>query len=228
MREFLRPHYRKVKPYVRKLRWIGKARVFVISIQRTGTTSTGRFLNQVGYPTAGWQESSRNNWGGCSINGDYDRIFNSLDFRLNQAFEDGPWFNPHMYRMVFHRFPGSKFILFERDPENWFRSMLSHSNRKTLGVTHRHCEMYRREKEYYEKIDSGESIPFENGLLLDDLKDHYIELYNIYNRKAKDFFYENGKESLFMGRLEDDGKWEKLADFLGLKYAGDDIHMNKS
>jgi len=228
MRGLLRPHYHNVKSHIKKLRSTGATRVFVISIQRTGTTSTGHFLRQVGYPTAGWKESHRNDWGGRFFNGDYEKIFKSLDFRINRAFEDGPWFNPYIYRLVFHRFPGSRFILFERDPEKWFQSMLSHSNKRTLGITHRHCEMYRRESEYYEKLDNGDEVPFENGLQLSGCKDHYIEMYNLYNRKAKDFFNENGKERLFVGKLEDDEKWEKLAEFLGVEHAGGDVHRNKT
>lgn len=92
-------------------------RVFCISMQRTGTTSVGKFLRDVGYRWAGWPADERNDWTNSWYQGDFERIFGSSDFKSANAFEDFPWRSPEFYRAHFHCFPGSRFILFQRDPE---------------------------------------------------------------------------------------------------------------
>ena len=165
-------------------------KLFCISFQRTGTTSVGQFLKGLGYPTADWSVSQRNNWGRKWVNGQFDDIVQSDDFQRHQAFEDGPWFAPEFYRFLYHRFPRSKFILFERDAEAWFASMLSHSGGRSLGVTAVHAKVYRREKEYLElcaRAASPEAVDM-NGLELAGHKDHYVDLYRVRNRETRIFF----------------------------------------
>lgn len=215
-------------PFLRRLRWIGNERVFCISIQRNGTSSTGKFLEKLGYPTAGWPVIKRNEWGEKCFTGDYDGIFRSWDFRSHQAFQDGPWFQPKLYRAAFQKFPNSKFILFERDPHSWFESMLAYKNGKTLGVTDRHCEFYRREEDYFSRLDEGIDVPEKMGLSLEGWEEHYVAVYKIYNRTAKEFFAQHAPENLFCGHLEDENKWDKLARFLGQKNSVGDVHVNKS
>lgn len=40
-------------------------KVFCISMQRTGTTSVERFLEDFGFQCAGWPEDERNGWSGA-------------------------------------------------------------------------------------------------------------------------------------------------------------------
>lgn len=79
-------------------------RVFCISIQRTGTTSVGKFFRDFGFAWAGWSHSYRNNWTWLHYNGDYEAIFSSDDFQKSNAFEDSPWWYPGFYRILYHRF----------------------------------------------------------------------------------------------------------------------------
>ena len=132
-------------------------KLFCISFQRTGTTSVGQFLKGLGYAVADWSVSHRNGWGRKWVEGRFDEIVDSEDFRNHQAFEDGPWFCPEFYRFLYHRFPKSKFILFERDAEAWFASMLSHSGGRSLGVTAVHAKIYRREADYLALLEAAES-----------------------------------------------------------------------
>ena len=67
-----------------------------------------------------------------------------------QVFEDDPWWITDFYKLLYHRFPKSKFILLERDPDKWFDSMVSHSGGLVLGNTHRHSYIYDRLEEFYE------------------------------------------------------------------------------
>ena len=102
-------------------------KVFCVSMQRNGTTSVGSFFRDFGYRRAGWPADEKNNWSESWYEGHYERIFSSIDFRAANAFEDSPWWLPGFYKILFHRFPNSKFILFTRDPDLWFESMVKHS-----------------------------------------------------------------------------------------------------
>lgn len=147
------PIFRKIEFLYRAVLLIGKSKIFCISIQRSGTTSVGKFLKDHGYHTSGYGEYSKK-WSYEWSKGNVEKIFNSLEFRSYQAFEDSPWYYPDFYKVIHCRYPKAKFILFQRDPDKWFDSMLRHSKGKTLGNTHRHCKIYRRLNEFYrEAID---------------------------------------------------------------------------
>ena len=134
----------KIKAIPGVLRAISSPKIFCISVQRTGTTSVGQFFRDHNFRVATWNDSRKNNWTLNWIKGDHKRIFESRDFKLNQVFEDDPWWCLDFYKILFHRFPNAKFILIERDADRWFDSMVSHSNGKTLGNTHQHTLLYNR------------------------------------------------------------------------------------
>ncbi len=49
------------------------------------------------------------------------------------------------------------------------------------------------------------------------------------NREIISFFAEKGSDCLFTCSLDDDEKWKKLGDFMGIAVPEDlDIHSNKS
>jgi len=108
---------------------IGKVKIFCVSMQRNGTTSVGAFfLAASKFRVARYNYSWENQWTYKWSIGDYESIFNSSKFRSCQAYEDDPWWLPDFYRVLNYRFPNSKFILFYRDSDAWFNSMMSHSN----------------------------------------------------------------------------------------------------
>ena len=128
-------------------------KIFCISIQRTGTTSVGGFFKHFGYVSRGWPACRKNDWSRLWYDGDYESIFSSKDFKTGQLFEDSPWWHPEFYKVLFHRFPQSKFILISRDPDRWFDSMVSHSSGNVLGDPKQHCKVYRREGEFYSQFE---------------------------------------------------------------------------
>src|SRR5690606_35513372 len=142
-------------------------------------------------------------------NGDYEAIFSSDDFQKSNAFEDSPWWYPGFYRILYHRFPNSKFILFTRDPDAWFLSMKKHSGGNVLGQTMVHCKNYRREQEYFRLLREGK-ISFEDSLnfsgekfmKLDGLDAHYKAIYELHTSEVIDFFNRNNSTALFMGKLD--------------------------
>lgn len=205
-------------------------------MQRTGTTSTGKFLSDFGYCCAGWPISSKNNWGDYWYKGDFEKIFLSKDFMSANAYEDSPWWAPDFFKILYHRFPNSKFVLFERDPQSWFESMIKHSGGNIIGRSRNHCKVYRREVEYFELVNSKEfdeikenKTNSEKTLKLDGLSDHYISVYKVHNSEIKHFFSTYAPQSLHVGFLDDKKKWQKLGSFLGFDVPEQySCHENKS
>ena len=211
-------------------------RVFCLSMQRTGTTSVGRFFRDVGYAWAGWPADEKNDWSAAWYRGGFEAILSSADFRAANAFEDSPWFAPDFYKVLFHRFPRARFVLFTRDPDAWFGSMLRHSGGNVIGRTRIHCKVYRRELEYLELLHNGAiDEATENELYapktmkLAGRAEHYKAIYRLHNLEVQEFFREHRPEALHVGALEDPGKWRKLAAFLGIEIPdGYDSHENRS
>lgn len=214
---------------------VNKSKIFCLSMQRTGTTSVGKFFKEYGFKVAGWKVSNRNKWSYSWELGDFETIFNSKDFKDNQVFEDDPWWLPEFYKVLYHRFPDSKFILFTRNEDAWFNSMMNHSGGKVLGNTKLHCKAYRREEDFFELIPDQkgrldyDAKRIDNLLELRGYEEHYKKIYNIRNQEIKDFFAKKSSRSLFTCELEDSSKWSKLAQFMGLKISGGlEVHENKS
>jgi hypothetical protein len=136
------------------------------------------------------------------------------------------------YRVLFHRFPGSKFVLLTRPPDDWFKSMLSHSDGNVTGLNKGHCRVFRREKDFYDLIDLqmieclkdpplSELKAFkERKMHLWDKPHHYKCIYEIHNRGILEFFRENDPSRLFTTALYDPMKWVNLGKFLGLEFHG--------
>src|SRR6056297_90919 len=215
--------------YPVKLR--NKEKIFCISMQRNGTSSCGQFLKDFGFHTANYSVSVKSGWTEMWMEGDLEGIFRSRAFRSHQAYEDSPWWFPDLYKYLYHRFPKANFILFHRDADIWFDSMLRHSKGRTPGNTYRHCKLYRRLTEYYEKLDHDpaflpEEHQADNLLSLEGMRTHYIQIYREYNREAMEFFKKHDASCLFTGRLEDPDKWVKLGRFLNVSVEPDyNVHI---
>lgn len=211
-----------------------KPKIFCISMQRTGTTSVGEFFERLGFKVAKWKRSYNNKWSYYWQNGNFEAIFNSKDFKNYQVFEDSPWWLPEFYKVLYHRFPDAKFVLFTRDADDWFKSMVSHSQGKILGNTKRHCKVYRREEDFYklkdtEGFEDYDEHKIDNLLSLEGYEEHYKTMYRIRNREMIEFFEKHAPQSLFVGELEDPKKWEKLAQFMKIKIPSNfEVHANKS
>jgi len=211
-------------------------RVFCLSMQRTGTTSVGRFFRDMGFQWAGWPADEKNGWSSSWNDGDYEAIFASEDFRAANAFEDSPWWSPGFYRVLFHRFPNARFVLFERDPDAWFRSMVSHSGGDVIGDTEGHCRVFRRELEYFELLTSGtfdreaeNRVSGPKTMKLAGHEAHYKALYRLHGLDVRDFFARVRPEVLFATRLEEPDKWQTLGAFLNVRVPdGYDAHENPS
>lgn len=93
-------------------------KIFCVGFHKTGTTSLGAALTQLGYRVVGPTGVARPRIAdealelAISMVPDYD------------AFQDNPW--PLLYRELEERFPGSKFILTRRPSDPWMDSVAKH------------------------------------------------------------------------------------------------------
>lgn len=203
-------------------------KVFCISMQKTGTTSVGKFFRDFGYKWSGWDSDEKNDWSNSWYEGNYEDIFLSKDFNLANAFEDSPWFFPDFYKILYHKFPNAKFILFTRDSNSWFQSMVKYSRGNVIGSSIIHCKIYRRELEYFDLKNSGEfdenienQIYSEKKMKIVGHEKQYLDSYARHTIEVQDFFRRHAPDSLFVGTLEDPDKWQKLGKFLGVKVPDD-------
>lgn len=167
------------------------------------------------------------------FDGDYEAIFNSPDFLSSDVFEDGPWGCLDFYKVLFHKFPNSKFVLFTRDSDKWFDSMKSHSKGKSIGNTFRHSRIYNREKEFDEKFGPRYDYNKEdvdNLLELNEShREHYKRVFETRNRDIINFFMAHNPDRLIHCQLEHSGKWQFLGKSLSLTVPKDyDVHENAS
>ena len=92
-------------------------KVFLIGFMKTGTTSIGRSLRQLGFAHNDLQRFADHV---LFSSGRYDELIAfSQKF---ESFEDLPWSRPEIIRLMDQTFPGSKWIYSERDEESWKKS----------------------------------------------------------------------------------------------------------
>lgn len=193
-------------------------RVFCLSMQRSGTTSVGDWLEAHGFKRAGWPLSSRLGWSRAWMNGDYEAIFTSREFLECRAFEDDPWWCPGFFRVIAGRFPDAKFILLTRDPEDWFESLCHHSGGMNPGWSDIHARIYGREKELQALVarDPRLDPAAWNLLSITEHGERYREVYRRHTRDVLSFFADRPGR-LYAGRLDAAGTFDEICGFVGVR-----------
>jgi hypothetical protein len=93
-------------------------KVFCIGFHKTGTTTFGQAMSQLGYTVCGTQL----HLAALLRRSNYDE---ALALAANHdAFRDNPW--PMLYQLCDEHFPGSKFVLTTRSPDGWIKSVTTH------------------------------------------------------------------------------------------------------
>lgn len=194
-------------------------RLFCLSMQRSGTTSVGDWLEAHGLVRAGYPTSARLDWTKLWMRGAHEAIFQSPEFQGAEILEDDPWWCPDYYQFLATRFPDARFILLTRDPDDWFESLCHHSGGLNPGWSDIHARIYDREDDLRTVLASREGIgPSHTGLLsIADHKTHYQTVYQRHNQNVREFFA-GMPQRLFFGRLEDPQTFIDLCDFAGVRH----------
>ena len=127
----------------KRIRGKGYTKVFCIGWLKTGTTSFGVAMRRIGFKHLGWDQDLWRNWyekGKIEKLVAYARHFDSFD--------DLPWNMIDILPLLDEAYPNSKFVLLERNEEEWFESFKNHERKR--GVEIASDKMLVKQK-YYER-----------------------------------------------------------------------------
>ena len=171
---------------------LSKTKIFGIGLGKTGTTTLGACLNNLGYKHYGWYSLTNykllhqiklDNFD------DVHRVVNQYD-----CFEDYPW--PLIYKWLDQKYPNSKFILTIRKcSQTWFKSCLNHYFRLQDRAAYVYDLIY------------GLGHP-------QNCSDEYINFYESHNQQVIDYF-QSKPDKLLIICWEKGDSWDKLCGFLG-------------
>lgn len=97
-----------------------------------------------------------------------------------------------LYEAFYAQFPKGKFILTEREPDRWLKSVQKHFG-DSVNPTRRFV---------YGQMGSIEA------------PEHYKKIYTTHNENVKAFFQEKGTDSFLVFKIEEGDGWETLCGFL--------------
>ena len=156
-------------------------KVICVGYWKTGTTTIGRTLNIYGYRNTSFKKKCLDLYGAQKYNKliRYAAKYDSMD--------DMPWNLTPMLPLLFDKFPNSKFILTERDPNKLLQSRIS----------------------WGKKRNSDE-------VWTDEMSKNFIENYWKHNKEVKHFFKDK-PDSLLCIDVSSVDSHMRFCDFLGIK-----------
>lgn len=196
-----------------------RGKIFCVSMQRSGTTSVGDWLEAHGLARAGSPTSVRLGWSRLWMQGNYEAIFSSPEFDRADLLEDDPWWCPEFFRVVAERFPDAQFILLERDADAWFDSMCRHSSGRNPGWTDIHARVYGREGDLEDVLRQNPGIPADGWSILSivEHREHYKAVYRRHGEEVRSYFQDQ-PDRLFFGRLDDVDVFQGICGFVGVQH----------
>jgi hypothetical protein len=182
---------------------MSESKVFCIGLNKTGTSSLEVVLSDLGY-RMGDQVAAEGMFDRWVV-----RDFTQLEAfcETADAFQDMPFSLPFTFVYLDQVFPGSKFILTERDsPDQWYESVVAFSNR--LSAINRNDALYREELQYVDRCVFD--TPAGDLHNRDDLTDFYLN----HNAMVKSYFRYRPKDLLVLN-VAAPGSIGTLCAFLG-------------
>jgi hypothetical protein len=167
-----------------------RSKVFGIGWAKTGTTSLGQCLKILGYRHQTQDKVAMELYAQGRIKEVVDRAAS------HESFEDWPWLL--LYREFDAAYPGSRFVLTDRDPAKWLKSykgMLSWQGEASAAMNEVRSALY--------------GLKFPNPTD-DDLLARYAR------HKADVLEYFSGRDDLLIVNWEAGDGWPELCEFVGL------------
>lgn len=214
--------YFSIKRSANKLRAAGRTKVFVIGLNKTGTSTMAKALSNVGLILANETEAKPlfHAW----VKRDFAPIIAFC--KSAQAFQDSPFSFPDTFIALDKAFPRSKFILTVRDDENqWYRSITRFHSKlwgDGDGTPPTKKQLQAAFNSYKGRpwdvnqalFQTPEDAPYDEKIL----KDFYVE----YNKSVVEYFSDRPEDFLVVN-VANDGDYRKFIDFLGVKSLADDF-----
>lgn len=187
-----------------------RGKVFGIGFQKTGTTSFHHYMRRLGFRSIHWPHVVEGvNYERLCIPALKHRetVVNVLQPVLDRfdAFSDVPF--PALYRELYDTVPGSRFVLVERDCDQWWKSLMRH---------------WRVAPSRPRRLDPYEYLLY-NLYSEDEIThvSHHDEarVKDIYERHGESVraFFEGRRGSLITVRLEDPDIGARICAFLGVE-----------
>lgn len=212
--------YRWISRAVNRVKVAGRPKVFVIGLNKTGTTTMGKALTDAGFLLASEKEAKPlfHAW----VKRDFAPI---IEFcKSAQAFQDSPFSFPDTFIALDKAFPGSKFILTVRDDEHqWYRSITQFHSKiwgAGDGVPPTKAQLQAAVNSYKGRpwdvnqalFNTPEDAPYDERIL----KNFYVE----YNKSVIEYFSDRPEDFLIVN-VAKDKDYKRFVDFLGVQPLGD-------
>ena len=222
VRSKLRAVYRSVKRLINTVSVFGRPKVFVVGLNKTGTTTMAKALSDLGYVLG--DEADAKSLFDSWVKRDFRPIIRFC--RSAQAFQDSPFSFPYTFIALDQAFPGSKFILTVRDDEDqWYRS-----------ITRFHSKLWASgdgipptKEQLKEAVNSYKGRPWEvNRALFDTPEDdpyneeRLKQFYISYNSTVMNYFCTRPNDFLIVN-VSEDGAYRKFVNFLGVKSSSENF-----
>lgn len=204
---------RTFRNWVGRVAVAGKPKIFCIGMNKTGTTTLRDTMAEFGY-RIGRQREAENLFPSWEA-GDYEPIIRYC--RSAQFFQDVPFSYPGMYRILDAAYPGSRFILTERDDaEQWYRS-----------ITRFHAKMFGKDGRIPTREDlkaaryvAPGQVDRSNRAVFGTPEDdpyHHDTLVSVYERHNADVrsYFEERPNDLLIINVAIQTDYTRLCEFLG-------------
>tara|TARA_Y100000996_G_C22398999_1_gene592340 strand:+ start:63 stop:776 length:714 start_codon:yes stop_codon:yes gene_type:complete len=225
---------KKIKPSVKANKNFSK--IFCIGLNKTGTTTLAATLEIYGYSIPN-QMNQEMEISKQTYFGNYQPLKEFVN--KYDAFQDLPFSIDNYYIVADSLFPNSKFILTERDPEEWYKSLIKYDTKKynidnIKNIKEEDLENkffylfedYRKltMQKYISKVENNK-IVYHWNLIYD--KETYINYYIQRNDQIKKYFSNRANDLLILD-LSKEKNTEKLCNFLNIpiKFKFDFPHLN--
>ncbi|MEY8767062.1 sulfotransferase family protein [Francisella philomiragia] len=211
-------------------------KVFVIGLNKTGTTSIEEALRELGYRLGNQADAEILNE--YVTKGKYEFLYKYI--KTANAFQDVPFSLRNVYKLVYKEYPNAKFILTVRNNEDqWFSSLKNFTKKRfsTMGISvdtelqlnDTKMLRYRYKNMPYNNCRNiwhgDKKICFDTDPLFDEDYCKYYYLKHI--KEAKEFFKDKG--NLLIINVENGESYKQLCDFLGREPLHDTFpHLNKT
>jgi len=199
--------------YAAKILQNKQPKIFCIGRNKTGTTTLHKTFLQHGF-RVGSQSKAESLIDAYALR-DFKKIIRYC--RSAQAFQDLPFSLPYTYMILDNAFPGSKFILTERDnDEQWYNSLVKFHSKKFTNSGELPTKEDLQNASYREPGFAWKV----NRILYDSEEDdlyNKVQLqasYNNHNAQVKDYF--RHKDNLLVINVSKAEDYNRFCNFLSL------------
>ncbi len=203
-----------------------RGKVFVIGMNKTGTTTMKKALKSFGY-SVGNQAAAELIYDQDYFRGDFSRLINYCESA--DAFQDQPFSAPNTYKALHAAFPRAKYILTVRNSADQWYDSLCRFHSKKFGKDGRLPTSQDLQEATYRRPGFMTNFVKLHGTPTGDPyhKETLINNYCAHIREVRSYFVHN--ENFLEINVAQPGDWGRLAEFLGRKSSlGAFPHENSS